>query len=365
MPADQASAASSSGSRERVASAAVATQARVTGASSETIPATSLSRETDSTNTKRAPGQIRSSVSRSARAESGVWASSRIASPRRSRRAGQLERLECAELARRERAAEEHLARARGERQVRGLVRAEHAARELAAVVEAEAQAVLARAHVARGDLLERGVDRDRLRRERAPGLGRERAVQRGCAGAEDAGLLARDRLERLAQLVGVLELDRGDDRDARVDGVGRVEPAAEPDLDRSDLDPRGAEQVQRERGGGVEEARTQLRVGAQPLDRGPDLAQPGHELALSPPARRRSGSARASSRGAARCRCRRALPPRAADTRSRAWSCPSLSSRRRARREAPAPGCRSRRAARGSASGPGARSRTGSSSRG
>jgi hypothetical protein len=78
-----------------------------------------------------------------------------------------------------------------------------------------------------------------------------------------------------------LLELDRGNDRDARLDDVGRVEPAAETDLDGADVDCGLAEDRQREGGRHVEEARAQIGVLAQALDLGPHFAQRSDQLVL------------------------------------------------------------------------------------
>jgi hypothetical protein len=58
-----------------------------------------------------------------------------------------------------------------------------------------------------------------------------ERSDER-CAGLQDADLLARDRRSCLAENLGVLEPDVGDDGDFAVDNVCRVEPPANADLD-------------------------------------------------------------------------------------------------------------------------------------
>lgn len=49
----------------------------------------------------------------------------------------------------------------------------------------------------------------------------------------QDAGLLAGDLGEGLAKILLVVDRDRGDDRQARaIQNIGRIEPAAEPDLE-------------------------------------------------------------------------------------------------------------------------------------
>ena len=79
---------------------------------------------------------------------------------------------------------------------------------------------------------LPRVVDEQRHRLGLARG-----ADERALPALEDAGLLERDRRERVAEDRLVIERDAGDDRDRRVDDVRRVEPAAEPDLEHRDVD--------------------------------------------------------------------------------------------------------------------------------
>ena len=61
--------------------------------------------------------------------------------------------------------------------------------------------------------------------------------MERGAAGAQDAGLLARDRVERRAQHLDVIERDAGHDREHRLGGIGGVETAAQTDLHHGDVD--------------------------------------------------------------------------------------------------------------------------------
>ena len=74
----------------------------------------------------------------------------------------------------------------------------------------------------------------------RAPPDDRQRVAARAghgqVAAFDDRGLLARDRRDRRAEPVHVIEVDVGDDRHAAVPGVGRVEPAAETDLDEREV---------------------------------------------------------------------------------------------------------------------------------
>ena len=64
----------------------------------------------------------------------------------------------------------------------------------------------------------------------------------------DNSKLLGRNLLDRLAEHVGVLEPDVGEQNDARADHVGRVVAPAEPGLDDRDVDMRIGE---RSEGGG------------------------------------------------------------------------------------------------------------------
>ncbi len=79
-----------------------------------------------------------------------------------------------------------------------------------------------------RAQALDRGIHARRHAR---------RAEHRRAAGAEDAGLLRADLLQRLAQPVAMIEADRADHRHIRIDEIGGVEAAAEPHLEQRELD--------------------------------------------------------------------------------------------------------------------------------
>ena len=68
-------------------------------------------------------------------------------------------------------------------------------------------------------------------------GLGVLRQGDEGAVGAEDAGLLAGDLGDGVAEVLLVVEGDVGDDREQRIDDVGSVEATAEADLEDGDLD--------------------------------------------------------------------------------------------------------------------------------
>ena len=73
----------------------------------------------------------------------------------------------------------------------------------------------------------------------------------------DDAGLLERDLAQRRAEILLVVEGDRRDRRRRSGDSdVGRVEPAAEADLEHGDVDAGAPEQLERDRGRHLEERR-------------------------------------------------------------------------------------------------------------
>ena len=69
----------------------------------------------------------------------------------------------------------------------------------------------------------------------------------------DDAGLLPGDLGDGVAEIVGVVDPDRGDHRDRRVDDVGGVPAPAEPDLDDRDVDRGVGERRERHRGDDLE----------------------------------------------------------------------------------------------------------------
>src|SRR5207247_2140773 len=93
-------------------------------------------------------------------------------------------------------------------------------------------------------------------------GLGRGDAADGRPARLDDAGLLPRDALQGVAQLLRVVEADARDDRDARPADVRGVKAAAQPDLDNGGLDP-AADEVQEAQG------RADLEEGQGALERG------------------------------------------------------------------------------------------------
>ena len=100
---------------------------------------------------------------------------------------------------------------------------------------------------------------RDRIRRqEHLAQLGRGLAEHQRGVGLDDAGLLLGDRAAPVTGAVGVVTADVGDDRDLRIDDVGRVPPTEQPDLDHRDVDRRLREPVQR---GGREDLEVRQRA--------------------------------------------------------------------------------------------------------
>ena len=89
----------------------------------------------------------------------------------------------------------------------------------------------------------------------------------------DDAGLLDRDLAQRRAEIALMIERDRGDrgrDQARRRHDVGRVEPAAEADLEDGDLDAGAAEELEGDRGRHFEEGR--LRRSSPPSARRPSI---------------------------------------------------------------------------------------------
>ena len=155
---------------------------------------------------------------------------------------------------------------------------------------------------------------------------------------------------DRRAEPIHVVEVDVGDGRHAAVPGVGRVEPAAEPDLDERDVEVRLGEVPEDDRGQQLELGR--LAVPARDaVGDGQDRRDVPGEVRRRRSAGRRRRSARGTTRGAAWASRRRAGRPRAGRCRRGPARCPCRSCRRRARRARRAAGRRARAA--GRASGP------------
>ena len=127
-----------------------------------------------------------------------------------------------------------------------------------------EAPALLVDGEVLVADEDRPGADRLRPAAEDVVGLGIVlRRDHRGAAALEDAGLLGGHRLDGVAEILGVVAPDRRDDgRGDRVDHVGGVHPAAEPDLEQQHVGGRLGEQEQRRGGGDLEHRDRVARVG-------------------------------------------------------------------------------------------------------
>ena len=72
----------------------------------------------------------------------------------------------------------------------------------------------------------------------------------------DDAGLLAGDLGQTRAEPFLMIVIDRGEDGDDRLGGVGRVEASAHPGLEHDDLRFRISEMIERKSGGNFEESR-------------------------------------------------------------------------------------------------------------
>ncbi len=77
-----------------------------------------------------------------------------------------------------------------------------------------------------------------------------------GHARLDDARLFEGNRLERVAEMLLMIEVDGGDGARNRRDHVCRVEPSAEPDLDHANLDRGAPKQLEGDRRRGLEERR-------------------------------------------------------------------------------------------------------------
>ncbi len=124
---------------------------------------------------------------------------------------------------------------------------------------------------------------------------------------AQNRQLLGRDLKLGLAQPVGVVEPDRGQDRDPRGDRVGRVQPPAQPGLDDRGLDPGGGEG---DEGGGRRNLElghrlALLQAAVDRLGRLRRCAPPPPRTRRRRSPRRRSAPVRTSAAGAARRRRR------------------------------------------------------------
>ncbi len=89
--------------------------------------------------------------------------------------------------------------------------------------------------------------------------LYRQLAVDEHAAVAQHGQLLGGDLLERLAEVLGVVEPDRSQHGRARGDHVGGVQPSSEPRLDHADLDLGRGERDEGRRG-------QQLELGHRPV---------------------------------------------------------------------------------------------------
>jgi hypothetical protein len=81
-------------------------------------------------------------------------------------------------------------------------------------------------------------------------------------AALDDRRLLAGDEGDRRAEPVGVVEIDVRDRRDAAVPGMGRIEPASEPDLHQREIDAFVREPAEHDRGQELELRRIPESVG-------------------------------------------------------------------------------------------------------
>src|ERR1051325_9439530 len=93
-----------------------------------------------------------------------------------------------------------------------------------------------------------------RTLRQLLPYVGMKLPDDGGLSALEDARLLHRDRLERVPEVFPVVPTDRRDARAHRVDNVRGVETATEARLNQRDINLRLRKDVERKRGGRLEE---------------------------------------------------------------------------------------------------------------
>ena len=119
----------------------------------------------------------------------------------------------------------------------------------------------------------------------------------------DDAGLLAGDPGDVVAEVFDVVDADRGDDRDRRVDHVGGVPATAHAHLDDGDVDGRVGERRERHRGEHLELAHRRaaggLRLRVDHLHERLDLAVGRHVLRRADRLFRRSRCVRPPIAGA------------------------------------------------------------------
>ena len=285
------------------------------GSSASRIAPRSLPAEIESTRCVRRRGKP--SITRaSARAEAAVWApSTRIQGARESSsaRPGSAHGGEAPRRRGREHGVGDSRAPDAGERErrVRRLMRSQHGnAAPRPRAVRRAARAAARCASAARTSTWKSspsqasGAPSSRARAlDHAPGRLGQRSADRRHPRLEDARLLARDLLERVAELVRVLELDRRDagDRGLRPRWSSPGARRGRPRARRGRRAPRGtassaAAVVASKKVGAL--ARVLAR--AAPRPRAAAGAPPRRGPAPGPP-RRRCGSARSSARGAAR----------------------------------------------------------------
>ena len=96
--------------------------------------------------------------------------------------------------------------------------------------------------------------------------------------GLDDARLLGCDRVDRVAEVGHVIEIDGGDHRDRSVHDIRRVEPTAHTDLDNCDVDGSVGEGRERHAGHGFEERQPRLVGRVDEIEERRDLVVGLHE---------------------------------------------------------------------------------------
>ena len=228
-------------SASRPAGTSVATTPASTGASAPTSALASLSASTARQAITGRPAATAGSASASAWAPAGLWAASRTSGGSPSTTSIRPCRSSPAATSR------DPLGVERAEDRLRGGERDG----EVAAQVGRSGRQLDHRREVADADQLGAALGADPPRDPLD--LRGQGADHQGRLVAQHGELLGRDLDLGLAEVLRVLEADRGQHGHPRGDHVGRVEAAAEPGLDHRDLDPRRGEGDERGRRVGLE----------------------------------------------------------------------------------------------------------------
>ena len=213
---------------------------------------------------------------------------------------------------------------------IRDLVIAAKAERHQSVIAPGRGQpnrrpAVLARrldAHT-RVRLDELGARQIAHRHEHVARFGRNGADDDRDAAPDDAGFFRGDRRQRVAEILLVIEIDRGDGRRNGLHDVRRVEASAKTHLEHRDVHARAPEELEGDCRGHFEECRRRFErsIGEQAVDHLSDVLDQLDRAGSSQRARHRPQTVPRGERGAATCSGRPLLP--LPEGRSRSWPSP------------------------------------------